>query len=228
MGSAAASGGYYIAAPATKIFAEEETITGSIGVFGLAMNGQEFDDKYGLSFHIITQSDRARYFNFGQESSEEDRAIIGKSIDQVYDTFLARVGAGRAKTKEQVHTLAQGRVYTGKEALELGLVDFLGGKKEAFTMAKKLANLNPEKLYPLKQYKAKPESIFDCLGDKDRMVECLQELDTRIGQKLTLDTGIPQEIIDPAKRLKTLIEDDNVQMYWPGQLMLNGSKGVVR
>ena len=92
MGPAAASGGYYIAAPATKIFAEEETITGSIGVFGLRMNGQEFDDKYGLSFHIITQSDRARYFNFGQNLRK--KIVLSLAIHRSGLRYLlARVGA---------------------------------------------------------------------------------------------------------------------------------------
>ena len=149
MGSVAASGGYYIAAPATKIVAEAQTITGSIGVIGMAFVGQEFPEQYGVNFHVVTQSDRKQYFNFGTNASEEAKAIIAASIDEVYQTFISKVAAGRGKTPEQIHELAQGRVYSGHQALELGLVDFIGDEVEAFKIAKETAGLDSSKLYPI-------------------------------------------------------------------------------
>ncbi len=221
MGSVAASGGYYISAGATKIFAEAETITGSIGVIGAAFNGKPFAKKYGVSFHMVTQSDRGKYLSFGEKASEEDKRVINKSIDEVYNTFLTKVGQGRSKTKDQVHQIAQGRVWSGVEALEIGLVDHIGGRREAFVMAKKLAELNPDKLYRVAKYQPKPKSIFDCLGNRENWLECVQELENKISANLKLNVGVPQEIVNPLEKVKAMIEDDQVLMYWPGQLMLN-------
>lgn len=220
MGSVAASGGYYIAAPATKIFAEAETITGSIGVIGASFNGKSFSDKYGVSFHMVTQSDRRDFLNFGEEASDEDKEIISTTIDNVYNTFISKVGQGRSKTPDQVHDMAQGRVWSGAEALELGLVDFLGGRLEAFRMAKKLAELNPEKIYRVSRYKPKPKSILDCVGSREEMFKCLQELESKITLNLRLNLGVPTELVTPLENLKKLIEDDQTLMYWPGQLKL--------
>ena len=124
MGQVAASGGYYIAA--TKIFAEAQTITGSIGVIGASFVAKDVDDKYGVHFHTVTQTARKRYLSLAENASAEDKRIISASIDDVYQTFITKVGEGRSKTKEQVDEMAQGRVYTGREAMALGLVDHLG------------------------------------------------------------------------------------------------------
>ncbi|SMF25060.1 signal peptide peptidase SppA [Pseudobacteriovorax antillogorgiicola] len=217
MGQVAASGGYYIAAPASKIFAEAQTITGSIGVIGASLVGKDVPDKYGVHFHVVTQSERAKYLNFTESASAEDKRIIGESIDDVYQTFLDRVAQGRAKTKEQIHELAQGRVYTGQEALELGLVDHLGGRREAFRMAKELGQLNPEKLYPVMQYQPEPRSFFDCLGAPERMMECLSELEGGIQSMLIADP-VAKQVLKPMNRLQKLLQDDEVLMYWPGQV----------
>mgnify|MGYP003683422009 CR=1 FL=1 len=225
MGAVAASGGYYIAAPATKIFAEAQTITGSIGVIGASLVGKDVDDKYGVHFHVVTQSDRKRYLNFSESASSEDKKIINESIDDVYQTFLSKVAVGRAKTKEQVHKIAQGRVYTGREALDLGLVDHIGGRREAFRMAKTLGKLNPEKLYPVKQYSPEPQSLMDCIGDRDNMMNCLQELEGGIRSHLG-SQDIARQISKPITRLKQMIEDDQTLMYWPGQVEWMGHGGL--
>ncbi len=171
MGEVAASGGYYIAAPAQEIFAEPTTITGSIGVFGVMPNFEAFRDKYGVSFHVVTGSDRAALLDPGRKSTAFDKALLESGIDQVYRVFLDRVASGRKLKLEDVEKLAQGRVYTGKEALDLKLVDALGGIQDAFRAAKKRAGFDPDKLYPVLRY----EDDFDlsrCLTSPGRMRRC--------------------------------------------------------
>lgn len=223
MSGVAASGGYYIAAPATKILAEPQTITGSIGVIGASLVGHEIDEKYGVSFHVVTQSDRVAYMNFGEYASSEDQRIVNQSIDEVYQTFLEKVAAGRSMTKDRVHELAQGRVYTGKEALDLGLVDYLGGRFAAFRVAKELAKLNPEKLYPLRQYQPKAKSVFDCFGHKERFMECLQELDTSLS--LLPSHPLQQQALEPLQRMYQLMRDDRTLMFWPGRVAWSVDEG---
>jgi protease-4 len=218
MGNVAASGGYYISAPATKIMAQPSTITGSIGVIGASVNGEKFPQKYGVHFHVVTQSERSRYLNFGETASEQDKALLAASIDEVYQTFLDRVASGRKMTVKQVDELAQGRVYTGARAKDLGLVDELGGRDEAFRLAKELAELNPEKLYPLAQYRERPRSILDCLGRAQHLFECLQQIDGGLGLEALWSARPWLPRLEPAQRLYRLLEDDHLLMYWPGHL----------
>ena len=124
---------------------------------------------------------------------------------------------GRNKTKEQIHEIAQGRVYTGLEAIDVGLVDHIGGRREAFRMAKVLGELNPEKLYPVKQYQAAPKSIMDCVGQRENMVECIQEIETAF--RLHLQERSPLgDSMNKLGSIKAMIEEDGMLMYWPGQI----------
>lgn len=217
MGEVAASGGYYIAAPAKKIVAEASTITGSIGVIGASLSGGRLSEKYGVSFHAISKSERVKYLNFGTAASEEDKAVIGESIDQVYQTFITKVAQGRSTTPGKIDALGQGRVYTGQEALSLGLVDVLGGRDVAFREAKKLAELDPDKLYPLAQYQGKPTSIFECLERKERFFECMQELE---GIIQIPEIKAPSELgLDHAIGMKKMLEDSRYLSYWPAKLV---------
>lgn len=149
MGAYAASGGYYMSAPATKIIAHPTTITGSIGVIGLVPNFEAFKQKYGVSFHTITGSDRRNLFNPGSRMTAEDRAILEKQTRTTYEAFVTKVASGRKKSFTEIDSIAQGRVWTGQQALELGLVDELGGLPEAFHKAKELAKLNVDEKYPV-------------------------------------------------------------------------------
>jgi protease-4 len=127
MGAYAASGGYYISAPATHVVAEPTTITGSIGVIGMLPNFAPFKDKYGVSFHAVTGTERVALVNPGKTPTDKDRELIGQAIDDTYKTFVGKVADGRSLEISKVEALAQGRVYTGIQALKLGLVDELGG-----------------------------------------------------------------------------------------------------
>lgn len=231
MGAVAASGGYYIAAPATMIMADPVTITGSIGVIGAALNGKAFPDKYGVHFHVVTTSERRDYFDFGSASSEADRERLAEGIDEVYRTFVTKVAAGRKKDFEGIDRIAQGRVYTGSRALQLGLVDRLGGQAEAFRAAKELAGLDPDKLYPLAQYRGKPTSIFDCLNNQDDLFQCLQSLQTRIGTHFMRSAfgQVESQARTQAERLLKLSRDSDILTFWPGSLsMQQGAEPAVR
>ncbi|HNM26645.1 MAG TPA: signal peptide peptidase SppA, partial [Saprospiraceae bacterium] len=142
MGDLAASGGYYIACQADSIFAEPNTITGSIGVFGMVPNLQKtMKENLGVTVDTVRTG---KYSAFGtpfiQFSPEEER-IIQASVDQIYEDFLQKVATGRHMTRDQVHEIAQGRVWTGTRAQQIGLVDGIGGLDRAMASAARLANL---------------------------------------------------------------------------------------
>jgi protease-4 len=181
-GDTAASGGYYIATAGQKIISEGNTITGSIGVIGAVPNFAAFREKYGVSFHMVTQSERAQLLNPGQKSSAFDKAIVENQIDQTYKLFLQRVASGRQMSVEQVHELAQGRIYSGRQALELKLVDDLGGLDEAFKLAKQLGELDEKKLHTIYSYEEPAVSLRDCLHNFTNFSECFGDLE---GTKLT-------------------------------------------
>lgn len=154
MSDVAASGGYYIATPASKIVAEPTTITGSIGVFGLIPNAKKLlNDKLGIEFDYVGTGKHSDIGRIDRDMTAEERAYIESIIDKIYDTFLARVAEGRKMTKEQVNEIAQGRVWTGVMAKEVGLVDELGGLEKAIEIAAKEAKITEYKLreYPKAQ-----------------------------------------------------------------------------
>ncbi len=217
MGQYAASGGYYIAAPATKIIAEPTTITGSIGVIGGLMNLAAFKEKWGVHFHVVTQSDRARMLNPGERSSPFDRAVLETTIDDVYETFLKRVADGRKMDLAKVKALAQGRVYTGSEALELGLVDDLGGLTEAIQFAKEAGGLDPNKLYPMLRYQGEFISLSECLRSPMKMMRCLDQFDTatQILQP-TVPVAAAERLIRKANKLAAAVGDEKILTLWPG------------
>lgn len=147
MGDYAASGGYYISAPANMIVAEPNTLTGSIGIFGLIPNASELANKIGVYTDVVKTSEFAD-LEVGipfRPLTDAQRTLIQRQVERGYDVFLTRVAEGRKMSKEAVDAVAQGRVWLGRKALELGLVDKLGGLevaiKEAATLAK-LSNYN--------------------------------------------------------------------------------------
>lgn len=180
MGAYAASGGYYISAPAHRLIAEPTTITGSIGVIGMLPRLGAFEEKYGVSFHIITQSDRARLLNPGTKGTDEDKALMTATIDQVYKTFVEKVAAGRKMPAAEVDARAQGRVYSGLQALDLKLVDAIGGLPDAFKAAKELAGFDVDKLYPVLHYEGDELDLHECLGSPQQMMRCLRRGGARV------------------------------------------------
>ena len=135
MGDYAASGGYYMSSGASYIFAEPSTITGSIGIFGVVPNATKLANKIGVHQDVVKT---ARYADLGaldRPWTEEERGLFQQYVNRGYELFLKRVSEGRGMTRDQVDSIAQGRVWTGAQALELGLVDELGGLQDAVAYA---------------------------------------------------------------------------------------------
>ena len=213
MGDLAASGGYYISAPATWIVAEPTTITGSIGVIGMQLKFPQFETKYGVSFHTVNSSDRAKMLNPGSMSTPEDKAILAAAIDDVYQTFISKVAEGRDLKVEDVDRIAQGRVYTGIQAEKLDLVDELGGLPDAFRTAKELAGMDVEKLYPILRFEPDRPSLSDCLRNPWNMMECLQYGGTHA---ITMAPSVSGKALRGVDQLRQLTSEDRVLAIWPG------------
>jgi protease-4 len=141
MGTSAASAGYYISAPGTRIFANPLTLTGSIGIFYGKADVAELLRKIGVSVEVFKTAPRADAESIFRPFSPDERQELRKKVGQFYDVFLSRVALGRKLSKGQVHEVAQGRVWTGEQALERKLVDELGGLRQAMEHARKLAGL---------------------------------------------------------------------------------------
>lgn len=161
MGNVAASGGYYISCAADTIVAEPNTITGSIGVFGVLFNAQGFmNNKIGITFDTVKTNMHADFGSINRPLMASERDIIQKSVEHVYDVFITRVAEGRNLTKEQVDEIGQGRVWSGVDAKRIGLVDVLGGLETAIEIAAQKAGLENYKLLSLPKQKDPLEELF--------------------------------------------------------------------
>jgi protease-4 len=141
MGTVAASGGYWISTASERIFAEPNTITGSIGVFGLLPNIQKLANDHGVTFDEVKTGKFAGLGTIARPKTDEEMKIIQSIIDNIYNQFKSRVAASRKLTVEQVEEIAQGRVWSGLKAKELNLVDEIGGLQNAIAYAKDKAKL---------------------------------------------------------------------------------------
>jgi len=162
MGNYAASGGYYIACNANKIFAENNTITGSIGVFGMLPNFSPLANKLGInSEQVKTHENSANYSPF-VPVDEKFKAFTLEGVEKVYNTFVTHVAEGRKMTFAQVDSIAQGRVWSGTEALKIGLVDKIGGLNDAIAEAAKIAKV---KKYSTQNYPEYEKTLNDLLSN---------------------------------------------------------------
>lgn len=159
-GDVAASGGYYMACAADSIFVQPNTITGSIGVFGMIPNFENlFTNKLGLTFDGVKTGQYADIMSTNRALTPAERAIIQKDVNNVYDTFITKVANGRKKAKTQVDSLASGRVWVGSDAVKNGLADRLASFNDAINAAAKKAKVKdfsvveyPEKIDPVKAF----------------------------------------------------------------------------
>lgn len=142
MGSVAASGGYWIAMGADEVLASPTTITGSIGVFGIIPTFEDSLDALGIQNDGVGTTALSDFYQLNRPMSPQAKQVVQAGVDHVYDRFLTIVAEARESTTDQVHQVAQGRVWTGAKALELGLVDELGGLKQAVESAAELAELD--------------------------------------------------------------------------------------
>ena len=197
MGDVAASGGYYISCAADKIFASKTTITGSIGVFGMMANAQKLmNDKLGITVDNVKTNKHSDLGSFYRPFNPGEREIMQQSVEDVYDVFLTRVSDGRKMKKENVDSIAQGRVWAGNDAKNIGLVDEFGGMEKAIEYAVKLAKL---KDYKLAIYPKEEEPIVRIMklfnGDIESKI-----LQTYFGKDITYYNG-----------LKWLLSKDGIQ-----------------
>ena len=163
MGDVAASGGYYISCNADKIFASNNTITGSIGVFGLFFKMEDLlKNKLKLNFDELNTNTFSNFGNLSRLFNAEEKEMLGNLIDQTYDTFLKRVSDGRNKKTKEIHEISQGRVWIGKEAKKIGLVDEIGNLNDAIKYAAKIVNLNN---YQVVEY-PKKKDFFQIIMDE--------------------------------------------------------------
>jgi protease-4 len=162
MGNYAASGGYYIAANADRIFAEPNTITGSIGVFGMLPNMNQLGKNIGINAEQVKTHDNASGYSVFEPIDENFKGYVLESIERIYATFLKRVADGRKMTTAQVDAIAQGRVWTGIDAHKLGLVDEIGGLDAAIKYAAKLGKTSS---YRTENYPEYEKSFDDLLAN---------------------------------------------------------------
>ncbi len=162
MGTVAASGGYYVACVADKIVANPGTLTGSIGVIMQFANIEGLFEKIGLSARVIKTGPHKDIGSPVREMTAEEEQILQAVLDDVYDQFLEAIVAGRGMERDKVQTLADGRIFTGRQAKELGLVDELGGINQALELAAELTGITERPLVILEE--SKPFSLKDLVS----------------------------------------------------------------
>lgn len=192
MGDVAASGGYYIAMGADRIFAEPGTLTGSIGVVGGKLAFEKFYEKIGITTSVVQRGKNSGVLSMTTPFSDAERDAMQKMLNDIYAQFTKKAAAGRKMDHEKLEKMARGRVYTGAQALNLGLVDELGTLSDAIAHAKKAAGLDPDqKLERLDL--PKPISPFEQLfGPVDPSAASL---------KAALVKHLPPELADQLKGL---------------------------
>lgn len=169
MGNVAGSGGYYVAIPGDQIFADEATITASIGVVGGKLVWKElWEDKLGVTTTAFDRGEHAGLWTMNQSWTEDERAWVQKYMTDVYDQFKGRIMASRGdRLKKELESIAGGRVFTGKQALELGLIDQLGGLKDAIEYTAKRAGLDDYEVYVYPEQKNPFEEMFASLTGQE-------------------------------------------------------------
>jgi protease-4 len=208
MGNYAASGGYYIAANADRIFAEPNTITGSIGVFGMLPNMNQLGKNIGINAEQVKTHDNASGYSVFEPIDENFKGYVLESIERTYATFLKRVADGRKMTTAQVDAIGQGRVWTGIDAHKLGLVDEIGGLDAAIKYAAKLGKTSSYRTenYPeyeknfedllanftgIAMFKTKEQLLKEQLGEEGfQMLEQIKRVKSRKG----IQAMMPYEI----------------------------------
>ncbi len=164
-GDVAASGGYYVACKADYIIANPNSITGSIGVFGVIPNMKNFfNQKLGITFDNVKTNELADFGSLNRPLTARERAIIEEQIGRIYRTFISHVGAGRNMTPEEVDKVGAGRVWSGAEALEIGLVDELGGLELAIDVAAEKAGIKTYRVVELPAQRPFLQRILEDMG----------------------------------------------------------------
>ncbi len=168
MGNYAASGGYYISCLADSILAEENTVTGSIGVFRIIPSvGRLLEDKVGVTFDTVKTGKFSHGLNVFYEIGDEESRIMQKQVDFMYETFLKRVSDGRKLSRNAVDAIAQGRVWSGSDAIPIGLVDKIGNLQDAIKLAAKMSKSSDYRISEYPQVKTSVEQLLNDLMNPD-------------------------------------------------------------
>ncbi len=202
MGDLAASGGYYISCAADKIVAQPNTLTGSIGVFGLLFNAEKMlKNKLGVTTDIYKTNPYTDMGTIGRPLTSSEAIILQKEVDRIYDVFTRRVAEGRGMSQAMVDSLGQGRVWSGINALQNGLADTLGGIETAISIAAKQAKLTEYRIIQL------PEQ-------KDPVQELVEDFSTSMKTKyMKEDLGESYTYVKAAKELLKMKGVQAVSMY---------------
>ena len=198
MGNVAASGGYYIACNANTIFAEQSTITGSIGVFGMLPNMSVLAKNIGINAEQVKTHENASGYSLFEPIDADFKKFTLESIENIYATFLQRVAEGRKMTTAQVDSIAQGRVWTGSDALKLGLVDKIGGLEDAIKHA---AILGKTKSYQIENYPEYEQNFEDLLNSLTG-ISIFQTKDDLLREHLGEESYLLIQQIKKANQLK--------------------------
>ena len=207
MGDVAASGGYYIACNADKIVAQPTTITGSIGIFGMFPNMKKASDKLGIGVDVVKTHEYGDFGNFARPMRDAEKEILQSYVERGYDLFLTRCSEGRNIPKDTLALYAEGRVWTGNQAKEIGLVDELGDVKRAVEIAAGLAEIDED--YIVYEYPKMRSFIEELLDNKknDIAAETLKEY---LGEQYQIFTLI-----------KNIKDQDYVQARLPYNFNIN-------
>lgn len=173
MSDVAASGGYYVAAGATRIVAQPATLTGSIGIYGGKLNVRGLLDKLGFTVETLSRGRHAEMLSPYRDFTEEEGALYQRQLEDFYRGFLDRVAVSRRSTPEAIDSLARGRVWTGREAQAIGLVDTLGGFETAMSLARREAGLDPDEPVSIERWPSAERSflqqLLESLLDEDEL-----------------------------------------------------------
>ncbi|MBC9795014.1 signal peptide peptidase SppA [Sinomicrobium weinanense] len=210
MGNLAASGGYYIAAGADRIFAEPNTITGSIGVFGMLPNFKQLADRWGINAEQVVTNKQAQGYSVFEPLSDEYREVTKEGIENIYNTFIGHVAKGREMDVDEVDSIAQGRVWSGREALEIGLVDEIGGLGDAVKYA---AETVGAKEYTVENYPVYTTSM-------DEIVDKFIGVSVRQSKEHMLKEEIGEEAYRILQKIKVLSQQKGVQARLPFELIV--------
>ncbi|RLC54269.1 MAG: signal peptide peptidase SppA [Candidatus Cloacimonadota bacterium] len=206
MGNVAASGGYYISSNSDYIFADDFTITGSIGVVSMLMNINELADKFGVSVEDMGRGKFADAFSIYEKPGKAEIEGLRNSIEKTYIEFKSRVSEGRSMPIEEIEKIAQGQVWSSNDALENGLIDEIGLLSDAIKKAAELAGASS---YKVAYYPQQKNFLEELLKEK---------LELDIAAKL-LESTVPEELkIDKAKSIFENIKDDPIQTIMPFEI----------
>ncbi len=204
MGNVAASGGYYIAAGAHKIFAEPTTVTGSIGVFGTIPNVNELAADIGVNAEQVGTNKNSTGYSLFEPMTDSFRKVVKEGVEQTYGTFLERVAQGRNISVALVDSMAQGRVWSGVDAKKIGLIDELGNLDDAIGAAAVLAELEN---YGIKKYPKYKTGL-------EKLMEDMSHAKSKVGQAF-IKEELGDEAYDVLKQMKSTLKQKGIQARMP-------------